>query len=383
MKPLLYFLLMISFFGCSGIHREKGGALNVGSQFKSDSNLVIFAKGFKLYRTGDTTYIVVLDPWHLPDTLATYMLLPKYADLSKYKDRADFILHVPVKRVASLSSTCLGMFKMLGKSDLIIASTNANMIYDSTLYHRYLNGSLTDLGEGMQLNAELIIGQNPDLVMKYIYGSHDPADDRIKAAGIPIAYNLEFMETHPLGRAEWIKFVAAFCGAEKQADSIFSMITKNYLALTKKTAGVKHKPEVLDGSCYKGVWYEAGGKSYPAKLYEDAGADYYLKNDSSRGSIPLSFETILETQGNAGFWFGPSSESKAELLGIESRYALLKSFKNGNVYQFGKRINPHGGLDYYESGVARPDILLKDLISVLHPELVEPGYVTVYLERVK
>ena len=324
-----------------------------------------------------------MDPWHMPDTLATYLLLPDTADLKRYKGKADFVLHVPVKKVASLSSTCLGMFRLLGRSDLIIASTNANMIYDSTLYHRYLNGSLTDLGEGMQLNAELIIGQNPDLVMKYIYGSHDPADDKIAAAGIPIAFNLEFMETHPLGRAEWLKFVAAFCGTQRQADSVFSLISRHYLALTKQTAGVRHHPEVLDGSSYKGVWYEAGGKSYPAKLYEDAGADYYWKNDTSRGSIPLSFETILEKQGNADFWFGPSSESKAELLGIESRYALLKSFRNGNVFQFGKRINPHGGLDYYESGVTRPDILLKDIISVLHPELIGSKYETVYLERVK
>jgi len=275
------------------------------------------------------------------------------------------------------------MFKLLGESDRISASSDPKLIYDSVLYHRYLNGTLTDLGDGMQMNAELIIGHNPDLVMKYIYGVHDPADDKIKAAGIPIAYNLEFMETHPLGRAEWIKFVAAFCGVSDRADSLFSVIEKNYLALAKKAAKVKQRPEILDGSSYKGVWYAAGGRSYPAKLYKDAGAAYYWENDSSRGSIPLSLETILEKQGNADFWFGPSSENRGELLGIESRYALLKSFKEENVYQFGKRINPNGGLDYYESGVAHPDILLKDIISVLHPDLVEPDYETVYLEKVK
>jgi iron complex transport system substrate-binding protein len=362
-------------------NQEKKVPVNADKPFPA--NKIKYARGFTLEENNSFVYIVVFNPWLKTDTLATYLLLKDSTNSAVKGREADFIIHVPVANITSLSSTFIGMLNILDEGKLVNAATEAHMIYDSVLYNRYLNGTLLNLGESIQLNIEPIIANSPALVMKYIRGGKDASDDRIIEAGIPVAYNLEYMEANPLGRAEWLKFTAAFVNKSALADSIFNETANSYIALTKLTGDVTGKPTILDGSCYNGVWYQAGGKSYPARLYRDAGADYYWQDDSNTGTLPLSLEIILDKQANADFWIGPSIGSLGELLAIESRCALLKSFRSRNVYQFAKRINPKGGLDYYESGVMHPDILLKDLISVFHPELLEPSYETVYLKKIR
>jgi iron complex transport system substrate-binding protein len=382
-KTGIYILpfLLLSIFCCSrsskNVHLKKQDVL-----LHLAKNQVRYAQGFSLERYPGFTRIIVYNPWKQGDTLSKYLLI-KDNNKQICKETADFKIVIPIKKVASLSSTFLGMFVLLGESDKISACSDPRLIYDSLLYHRYLNGLLVDLGESMQPNTESIIGHAPQLLMKYIYGAKDPIDQTIIAAGIPIAYNLEYMETHPLGRAEWIKFVAAFLDEDDKADSIFNTIENSYTELSGKAVKINTRPTVLDGSSYKGVWYAAGGKSFPAKLYADAGADYYWKDDTHKGSIPLSYEIIIDKQANTDYWIGPSTGNKAELLSIENRYSLLKPFQTGKVYHFGKRVNPNGGLDYYESGVVQPDILLKDLIHIFHPELLASGYEPVYLQKVE
>jgi iron complex transport system substrate-binding protein len=382
---ILPLTLLIFIFLCgSCINRIKNNNLDNKESKNNVNNYskIKYARGFTLDENRSYTYIVVFNPWQKSDTLATYLLINDSVDYRKFNHRVDFKIQVPVKTITSLSSTYLGMLNILGLGKLVTAATEAHMIYDSVLYHRFLNGTLKNLGESIQLNTESIIGNSPALVMKYIYGGKDASDTKIIEAGIPIAYNLEYLETSPLGRAEWLKFTAAFVNKSALADSLFKETENSYLALTHLTDKIAKKPTILDGSCYKGVWYEAGGKSYPAQLYKDAGAEYYWKNDSTIGTIPLSLEVILDKQVNADYWIGPSIGSKNELLAIESRYALLKSFREGNIYQFSKRINPNGGLDYYESGVMHPDILLKDLIWVFHHELLDSSYEPVYLKKI-
>ncbi|MBA7530074.1 hypothetical protein ES705_22277 [subsurface metagenome] len=338
-----------------------------------------YAKGFTIEKAGDHKLITVFNPWSSPDTLATYHI---YYNDSIKDPLSEFKIKIPINKIACLSSTNIGMISLLGDRKKISACSDPDLIYDSLLYQRYLDGQITDLGSANQFTVETIVDHSPDLVMKYIFGARETVDEKLIEANIPVAYNLEFMEIHPLGRVEWLKFVAAFLGKEKTADSLFDSIEDEYLRLVELVSKETVKPSVLDGSSYRGVWYAAGGKSYSAKMYADAGADYYWSADNHRGSIPVSFEIIIDKQADADFWFGPSTGNRTDLLEIEKRYNRLKSFREGNVYFFGKRVNPNGGLDYFESGVARPDILLKDLIWVFHPELLDSNYNSVYLEKI-
>ncbi len=376
---LFSFLFMIS---CSGRNRnDTVDTFNKVNTAKNNSE-ISHAKGFTITELNKGTLIYVFNPWKEGDTLASYYLVNDDIE-NRVNEGVQFQVKVPVENIITLSSTYIGMFSVLDERNRIIATSNASLIYDSVLYQRYVKGELIDLGEATHPNVETILGQSPDLVMKYIQRGLEEADYKIMQAGIPIAYNLEYMEQHPLGRAEWIKFVAAFIGKTKIADSIFNAIEDEYLRLSYLAMNKANKPSVLDGSSYKGTWYAAGGRSYPATLYNDAGAEYYWRSDSSSGSIPLSLEVIIENQADADYWIGPSTGSRKELLQIESRYALFQAFQQGNVYFFGKRTNPHGGYDYYESGVVHPHLILKDLIWVFHPDLLDKEYELVYLEKIK
>ncbi len=379
MKNILVICLVMGIAGCGTKIKSPSTRGITDIELKTDSTH--YAVGFTISRNRHFTYMVVNNPWSPGDTLASYIITEDGCPDSL--PEATYVLRKMPGSIASLSATCLGMLKSLGKLNLVTAATDTKLIYDSTLCHRLHEGSLIDLGEASHINAEAIIAQAPDLVLKYIYETIDPADTKISRAGIPIAYNLEFMEPHPLGRAEWIKFVAAFTGDSELADSLFDAIEKNYLYYSTLAQEMQEKPVILDGASYKGVWYAAGGHSFPAQLYQDAGAIYCWEEDSSRGSIPMSIESVIETQHRADLWVVSTSANRDQLLAMESRYSLIDCFREGKTYHFGKRINRYGGLDYFESGVTRPDILLQDLISVIHPDLLPPEYNRVYLTSIQ
>jgi iron complex transport system substrate-binding protein len=373
------FLFFVLFAACSNSNTQSSSNSEQESKICSKQEIK-YAKGFEIHSYEEFKIITVFDPWNPPDTLASYCITN---DKNIRFSECDFRIVIPLNRVVCLSSTSIAMMNLINEGKRITACSDSKLIYDSILYNRYLDGKIEDLGNTQIVNAEMVISHSPDIVMKYIYGTKEMVDEKIIEAAIPIAFNLEFMENHPLGRAEWIKFVGAFFEKDEMADSIFNSIEKEYRRLVKLCSEQEIKPTVLDGSSYKGVWYAAGGQSYSAKMYADAGAEYYWCSDSNKGSIPVSFEIIIDKQADADYWFGPSTGKREELLNIDSRYTKLKSFRNGNVFFFGKRVNPNGGLDYFESGVTRPDKVLKDLIWVFHPELLDSDFHPFYLEKMK
>lgn len=66
----------------------------------------------------------------------------------------------------------------------------------------------------------------------------------------------------------------------------------------------------------------------------------------------------------------------------DNRYANFAAVKTGNVYNNNARINNSGGNDYWESGTSNPDIVLSDLIKILHPEIL-PNHQLVYYRKLE
>ncbi len=354
---LFYFSILLVFASCKGFSPEK--------KITHPSNdEVCYAKGFSITSKDDKTIIEVYNPWDDYNILATYELVKQGTPITSTNQ-----IQVPVKSITSLSSTYLGMLEMLDARDKIIAASNANWICDTLLYERYEKGKITDLGNDLNVSAEAVISGNPDVVLRYIYQSPDPIDPVISNAGISMVYLIEFMEEHPLGRAEWIKVVGALLDKREEADSIFKKIELNYKTIKQLAQQVSKQPKVVTGSIYKGIWYAAGGKSFVAQLINDAGADYLCGGDTTTGSIPQSLEYVLQEYEGADYWINVNAKSLEEINDIEPRSKILKAFQEENVYYYSKRENPNGGLDYYESGIVRPDLLLQDLVTIFHPDL--------------
>jgi len=193
----------------------------------------------------------------------------------------------------------------------------------------------------------------------------------LQNAGIPVLYNSDWTETSPLGKAEWIKFFGALFNKEKQANSIFNTIETDYLLAKEIAATAKEKPTVISGAMFKDIWYMPQGESWGAQFIEDANGNYLWSDSKGTGSLSLSLESVLEKGHGADIWIGPGQFTRFEdLQNASQAYTQFNAFKNKEVYTYNLKKGEKGGSIYFELAPNRPDLVLKDMIKILHPELL-------------
>lgn len=285
------------------------------------------------------------------------------------------------KRVVVTSTTHLPYLEMLGVEDRLVGFPSTQYISSPKIRKLVEEGEITNLGPDGNINLELLISLEPDAVFAFDMGSESASLDKIAESGIPVIYNADYLETSALGRAEWIKFFGAFFDQENRADSIFSVIANRYDSLKSLKKNAAARPTIFSGVLYGDVWFLPGGKNWAAEFYQDAGGHYLWANDSTSGWLEISFESVYDKAHHADFWIGTSTfNTRKELIGQDARYAEFRAYQDDQIYNYNKRISPSGGYDFFESGYARPDIVLADLIRMLHPELL-PGYETYYFQK--
>ncbi|WP_375324773.1 ABC transporter substrate-binding protein [Flagellimonas sp. GZD32] len=332
-----------------------------------------YAKGFTVNTYDNYTVIEVKSPWPGAEKTFTYALVPKekLATITFAADAFDAIVATPVEKIVLTSTTHIAPVEALGALETIVGFPNTDFISSPRARKLVDTGQIKDLGVNEQLNTEMTLVLNPELIVGFSISEDNKAYSVIKKAGIPVAYNGEWVEQTPLGKAEWIKFFAPFFQKEKLGDSIFNAIESSYKRATELAKKAKTKPTVLTGGLYKDVWYIAGGKSWMAQFLEDANANYLWKDNHEAGSIGLSLEAVLEKGKTADFWFNPSAETTYEALGnFNPHHKEFDAFINKQIYSNAIEKGEKGGLIFYESAPQRPDIVLKDLIRILHPELL-------------
>lgn len=338
-----------------------------------------YAKGFGIAHSSDYTTVTVYNPWKSGEIYDKYYLVKE--DTKEVPQDGHKVV-VPLKSLMSNSATHLGFLELLGELDKVKGVCSAAYIYNPVILEGVKEGRIKDLGDAFNLDIENLLMLRPQAVMTSAYNAEDENSKRMKQTGLTILYNIEWQEKSLLGRAEWIKFIGAFFNKEAEADSIFNGIEQRYNEAKARTTEFKEKPTIVSGQDYRGTWSMPGGKSYSAQLFKDAGASYYYANDTTSSSIPCSIEEALMHFNDALLWVGTQASSLDELGRTDSKYKLFKAYKAGNVYNLNKRMNAAGGNDYWEGGVARPDLLLNDMIKIVHPELL-PEYELTYMEKLK
>ena len=338
--------------------------------------VVRYARGFTLeYRRGYKV-MRVLTPWRNAKTGFTYVLAPRGTKVPKIEPGAVFV-ETPVRSIVLSSSTHVPFFTLLGIEDAIAGISGGNLINTPSVAERIRDGRIPEVGDGgggmaRGFDMERLIELDPDIVMTY--GTGDARYDhhgKLMEAGFRVAMNSEYMELTALGRSEWIKFVAAFFDMEEEADRLFSEIADRYETLAEKAVNAVSKPTVFSGSNNAGVWSMPGGGSYVAAAFRDAGARYPWDGDSGSGSMPLHIEAVIERAGDADIWINPGTAGSMEELEAEDeRYVVFSAFRSGQVFNNDAIIGPGGGNDIWEGGMIRPDLVLADLISIIHPELL-------------
>ena len=208
-------------------------------------------------------------------------------------------------------------------------------------------------------------------------------DEKLMITGIPVAISIDHLEETPLARAEWIKFFACFFDKEKLADSLFRQTEKRYIQLKSLTHQVINKPKVLTEIKYGDAWYIPSSKSYVAHLINDAGGDYFWKDDAKSGSTPLSFEIVYTKAKDCDVWLNLYNiNSKEDLINYDERYALFKAYQKNQLYNNNKIQNTFGYSNYWETGMINPDDVLADLIAIFWPDKL-PNHQFTYYKKIE
>ena len=332
------------------------------------------AKGFTITENDNYKVLEINNPWPKADKKLKYVLIDKEnaSKTSFMKDAYDGIIINPIKKIVVTSTTHIPALELLGVEETLVGFPGTDYISSEKIRAQIDNGSTRELGKNEGLNTEVLLELNPDLVVGFGIDGGNRSLETIKKSGIPVIFNGDWVESSPLAKAEWIKFFGVLFNKEKEADSIFNRIEKNYLEAKTLAKNVKNKPTILSGAMHSDIWYLPNGKSTEAQFLNDANVNYLWSNTEGTGSLKLNFESVFVKAKNADIWLSPSNYSSFEALknGNEN-HASFKAFKNKNVYTFSNTKGTTGGVLYYELGMSRPDLVLKDLIKICHPELLE------------
>lgn len=346
-----------------------------------------YAQNFRVtYRDG-AKRVTVANPWRGADLTLPFLLVPcdGAGPLPAATSGADtMVIPIPPRRVVTSSTTQLPNFVALDLVDRLVGHNGFAYVGSEPIRERIESGAMTEVGDGVRLNPEVLIELDPDLVIASSIGNPElDVLGMLREAHLPFALDASYMETTPLGRAEWIKFTALFFNREREAVRLFRNIARRYEALARLGRSAEDRPTVLVGTPFQGTWHVSGGAAYQARLIADAGGDYLWSDDPSTGAIPLDFESVYARGLAADVWLHPYGwHSLEDGLRADPRMADFAAFRTGQVYNNDRRARPGGGNDYWETGSLRPDLILADLIRILHPELL-PEHRLVFHRRLE
>ena len=428
--PILIPAIVLALAACGHSPRPAGDA---------DSALVVvdtlelhYARGFRVRTLANGVRLVdVADPQADEDRMPVsyhFALMPTDSAPvpSSYTP-----VPVPVDRTIVMTMLQLSNFTALDALDVVRGITGTKNLFNKDVRARVDDGRIVKIGMEGNFDTELILAAQPEVI--FISPFKRGGYDAIKETGITLIPHLGYKELHPLGQAEWVKFVGLFLGKEHEADSLFAQIEERYNGLKEKTQSLSAErgeagamkssgnetlpptggageglptggagkglptggageglptggageglptggageglPTVFSGEMHGGNWYAVGGRSALAQLFRDAGADYVIK-DGNTGGVNIEFEQLYAAAAEADYWrilnSYPGDFSYEALEASEPRNKLFRAFRERKVIYCNMKQTP-----YYELSPMQPDVLLADLIAIFHPALMPQDY---------
>lgn len=336
----------------------------------ADSLQTEYATGFSARRQDSIWYLTIHSPFPQANRSFHYLLVPHHASVPEHGPETQ-VIRTPVHDLVATSTTHIPLLDYLDATQTLSGFPTPDYISSPAMRARIDSGHVRNIGRDNAMEPELILDLEPDMIMAYSLNADLGQLERLRKAGIPYLLNADYLEAHPLGRAEWIRVVGLLLGKEEQADSVFSQIRDNYLDIAGKVSGVTEQPDAFSGIVYGDTWFLPGGKNYAARLMADAGINYLWSENTSSGFLELSFEAVLNRARDADLWIGVASFGTRDALeAAESRYTMFRAFREQKVYTYNKRIGATGGNEYLELGYLRPDLILGDLVHIAHPNIL-------------
>lgn len=365
-QTLVFSLVFLVLFTCKN---EKTTSSSTPSSL-GEIIEIKYAKGFSISDYGTYKILEVNNPWPEANQVFRYALV-KDEDNFSSEEVFDAVIQVPIKNLIVTSTTHIPSLEMLNEQDKLIGFPNLDFISSEKTRNRINANQITEIGNNESINTENVIALQPDVMIGFAVTGNNKTYTTLQRAKISVVYNGDWTETSPLGKAEWIKFFGAFFDKSDEANQIFKDIENNYLDIKTMASKANNKPKVLSGAMWKDIWYLPQGNSWAAAFIKDANAEYLWENSTGTGSIALNIETVIEKAQHADFWIGPAQfSSYQQMMDASKAYTQFEAFKNKQVYSFSTLKGETGGVIYYELAPNRPDLVLIDLVKILHPDLL-------------
>ena len=379
MKKYVLILFVCSFFLLPLSCKKE---ISKADQETTSESAIKYAKGFDIITDNGIKKLIIKTAYQNSNTFFEYEIRTKTSNTTKVKNFEKEVIEVPVQKIVVTSTTHIPMVELLNEETSIVGFPFSKYVSSKKTRVLIDEGKIREIGKENSLNTEILLDLQPELVVGYSVSSADKSLTTINKAGINVIYNGDWLEKTPLGRAEWIKFFGVLFDKEKQADSIFKVIEKNYLDAKKSALKSTKKTTVLSGAIMsKDIWNLPAGESFVAQFLKDANLNYLWKNTKGKGSLSLSFESVFDTGKDADLWIAPGYFStKEQLLKSNQLYTQFNAFKNNKIYTPTIKKGKTGGVIYYELAPTRPDLVLKDLIKITNPELL-PDYTPTFFSK--
>ncbi|MEO0571751.1 MAG: ABC transporter substrate-binding protein [Bacteroidota bacterium] len=370
----LAILIFVLFLSC----KENSSKISESKETldKSEVFKVKYAKSFSIQRYADYSLIKVNQPWPGATKPLNYLVVPKekLAAVTLPNDEYDAVITTPVTSLVVTSTTHIPALESLNALDKLVGFPDTKYISSMPARDLIAKGRIRELGNNERLNTEMVLELRPDVIIGFGIDDQNGPYKVLQKANIPVVYNGDWTEETPLGKAEWLKFFGVLLHKERQADSLFQEIETEYLNIKELASKAREEPTVLSGALYKDVWYLPAGESWAAQFINDANAKYIYASTEGTGSLSLGLEAVLEKARLSDYWIAPSRfTSYEEMKQTNDHYLGFKPFQEKKIYTFAATTGATGGLLYYELAPQRPDIVLKDLVRIFHPELL-PDY---------
>lgn len=359
--PILLFTLLVT-AGCGGT------STSLLEDYTTDIYTPEYASGFEIAGAehGASTLLTIRNPWQGAQDVQQQIFLAREGENAPEGFMGQ-VVRTPVRRVVCLSSSYVAMFDAIGQIRRVVGVSGIDYISNAYINAHKHDGTVSDVGYDTNLNFELIVAQQPDVVLLYgVTGENPTITGKLSELGIPYIYIGDYVEESPLGKAEWLVVMAEICDDTEHGEAVFVGICDRYNAL-KQQRSDSTTLKVMLNTPYRDTWFMPSSRSYMVQLIRDAGGEYIYTGNDSDTSTPIDIEEAYRLAQHADLWLNVGQfTTMNELKSQNPKFAETPVVRAGRVYNNNRRHTPSGGSDFWESGVVCPDKILADLVSILH-----------------
>ncbi len=346
------------------------------NEFVSDVYTPVYARGFSISGAEGkrSTLLTVSNPWQGADSVVVSLFISR--DGEPVPDGFEGqVIYGDAARVITMSSTQIAMLDAIGESRKVVGVSGLGFISSPGIRSR--RDSIGDVGYDSNFNYELIMSLDPDIVLLYGVNGASPVESKLRELDIPFIYIGDYLESSPLGKAEWMVALAEIVGRRDDGEKHFKEIAQSYNSLKELVSNaVEDAPKVMLNAPYGDTWFMPAEDNYSVQLIRDAGGEYIYGRNRSGISVPIDIEEAYMLCSDADIWLNPGSAGTlAELAVACPKFTDTDCFRSGHIFNNTRRSTSGGGNDYYESGVVNPDMVLRDLVKIFHPGLVHEEFV--------